>query len=200
MTKCVIDMCICRRVVFFTFCCSQDLLINALGETCIRLLTGVPGDTVDWWYPNGYGDHPIYITTVNTQLSDVSHQPLIDQQMQLCIGVYAHRQQVYRMSLNGSLQSDGHTSTQSSIKFIGFRDVELVRDPLPDGETFYFRVNGDAVSHMHAHTCTHMHIHTRTRTHTHTHTHACTHTHTSLSSCRHSCFCQRRQPDSPGCL
>ena len=88
------------------------------------------------------------------------------------------------MSLNGSLQSDGHTSTQSSIKFIGFRDVELVRDPLPDGETFYFRVNGDAVSHMHTHTCTHMHTHTHTcthmhihtRTHTHTHTHAHTHT------------------------
>ena len=114
------------------------------------------------------------------------------------------------MSLNGSLQSDGHTSTQSSMKFIGFRDVELVRDPLPDGETFYFRVNGDAVSHMHTHTCTHMHTHTHTHAHTctythahahtHTHTHACTHTHTSLSSCRHSCFCQRRQPDSPGCL
>lgn len=108
-----------------------------------------------------------------------------------------------------ALQSSGKKSVQSSEKHIGFRDAELVRDPLPDGETFYFRVNGDGSTHTHTdshttythnimYTHTHTTQHAKTRTHnthtthmqhthhthttrnTHAYTHAQTHAHTSL--------------------
>ncbi len=47
---------------------------------------------------------------------------------------------------HGHAGANGDGSASSSIsKRIGFKRVELVREPLPDGETFFFKVNGTPI-------------------------------------------------------
>ena len=57
-------------------------------------------------------------------------------------GVADNIQKLYKLNVTVSYPTD-ETQTQTMIKRIGFRTIELVQEPVkPQGLTFYFKVNG----------------------------------------------------------
>jgi beta-mannosidase len=107
-----------------------DLEASSSGlQQNVTLTIQLVGSQVQLWWPVGLGNQTLY------QLQVVYHP-----------GVAPARHE--RLGC-GSRCSSECCCCQSITKDIGFRRVELVRDPIPDassstitGESFYFRVNG----------------------------------------------------------
>jgi beta-mannosidase len=50
---------------------------------------------------------------------------------------------LYQLKVKTTIRDSSNViATEDFVRTIGFRHVELVQDDLPDGKTFYFRING----------------------------------------------------------
>jgi hypothetical protein len=95
----------------------------------VRVPISIKGVKADAWYPNGFGEQPLYILSAkfvpHTAGAPVEQAPVPPFEVD------------YPLKDNAVKGADG----SNSVRF-GFRTVELVQKPLPGGKSFYFSVNG----------------------------------------------------------
>jgi hypothetical protein len=102
---------------------------------------------IEWpqlWWPHDFGEQPLYglrltYTPGNTDSTDNASVAVTDQSEPepsvAAPGIEAAAQPPAGATSAGSTLS-------STVRRLGLRRVELAREALPGGETFYFRVNG----------------------------------------------------------
>lgn len=87
---------------------------DSYGKSMINFSLRVQKQSVKLWWPNGYGDQQLY--TFKAKWEDIRANSV-------------------------NYYSKIYLTTDKSIN-VGFRTIELIQDPMENGLSFYFKVNG----------------------------------------------------------